>query len=137
MKMRQCLPYSLLLILSEVLERHVLAYLLDWALSKSLISDNQWGFLSGRSTIGVFVTTIDKWHRCLERGSEVCAVFLDLKKAFDRVPHRPLISKLCALDLNPFILRLLENYLMHRSRFVVGGGSHLFRFYYTVCQWRY
>ena len=127
----------MLLILSEVLERHVLAYLLDWALSKSLISDNQWGFLSGRSTIGVLVTTIDKWHRCLERGSEVCAVFLDLKKAFDRVPHRPVISKLSALDLNPFILRWLENYLMHRSRFVVVGGESSIPFCYTVRQWCY
>ena len=116
---KQFRPISLLPILSKVLERHVLAYLLDWALSKSLISDNQWGFLSGRSTTGVLVTTTDKWHRCLERGSEVCAVFLDLKKALDRVPHHPLMSKLGALDLNPFILRWLENYLMHQSQFVV------------------
>ena len=34
-----------------------------------------------------FPSTFDRWHRCLERGNEVCAVLLDLKNAFDRVPH--------------------------------------------------
>ena len=99
------------------------AYLLEWALTKSLISDDQWGFLYGRSTTGALVNTVDRWHRCLERGNEVCAVFLDLKKAFDRVPHHPLLEKLRALNINPYVLQWLESYLMHRSQFVVVGGE--------------
>ena len=108
---------------SKVLERYVLMFLLDWAMSESLISDNQWGFLSGRSTTGLLVNTIDRWHKCLERGNEVCAVFLDLRKAFDSVPHRPLIDKLFSLGLDPFILRWLESYLMFRSQVVIVGGE--------------
>ena len=116
-------PVSLLPVISKILERHVQAYLLEWALTESLISDDQWGFLCGRSTTGALVNTVDRWHRCLERGNEVCAVFLDLKKAFDRVPHRPLLDKLRALNINPFVLQWLENYLMHRSQTVVVGGE--------------
>ena len=53
----------------------------------------------------------------------MCTVFLYLKKAFDSVPHRPLIDKLFRLDLDPFILRWLESYLMFRSQVVVVGSE--------------
>ena len=106
-------PISLLPVISKILERQVQAYILEWALTESLISDDQWGFLNGRSTTGALVNTVDRWHRCLERGNEVCAVFLDLKKAFDRVPHRPLLDKLRSLKINPYVLQWLESYLLH------------------------
>ena len=93
-------PISLLPVVSKILERHVQAYLLEWAFTESLISDDQWGFLCSSSTTRALVNTVDRWHRCLEKENEVCAVFLDLKKAFDRVPHPPLLDKLRALNIN-------------------------------------
>ena len=59
----------------------------------------------------------------MERRNEVCAVFLDLKKAFDRVPHLPLLDKVSALNIYPFILCWMESYLMHRSQTVVVDGE--------------
>ncbi len=112
-------PISLLPIISKMLEKHVQRYFLDWVESESLISRDQWEFLNGRSTNGALVTIVDKWHRCLERGSDVCAVFLDLKKAFDTVPHRPLLGE---LGINPFVLHWLESYLLGRSQTIVVGG---------------
>ena len=37
------------------------------------------------------------WHINLDGGAEVQAVFFDLQKAFDTVPHAKLISKLSNL----------------------------------------
>ena len=116
-------PISLLPVISKILVRHVQAYLLEWALTESLISDDQWGFLFGRSTTGALVDTVDSWHRCLEKGNKVRTVFLDLKKAFDRVPHRPLLDKFRALNINPSVLQWLESYLIHQSQFVIVGGE--------------
>ena len=65
---------------------------------------------------------MDRWHRFLERKSEVCVVFLDLSKAFDRVPHAPLLDKLRDLDLDPYLVRWLGNYLQDRRQNVVVGG---------------
>ena len=70
----------------NLLERHVQAYLLDWVSTESLILDDQWGFLSGRSTTVALVNTVDKWHRCLERGNKVCVVFSILTKPSKRFP---------------------------------------------------
>ncbi len=105
-----------------MMEKHVQRYLLDRVESESLISKDQWGFLNGRSTTGALVTIVDKWHRCLGRGSDVCAVFLDLKKAFDTVPHRPLLNLLNELGINPFVLHWLESFLLDRWQTVVVGG---------------
>ena len=48
---------------------------------------------------GALLTAIHDWHQALEIGIDVCAVFLDLSKAFDKVPYIPLLSKLAALNI--------------------------------------
>ena len=45
------------------------------------------------------LTAIHDWHQALEIGKDVCAVFLDLSKAFDKVPHIPLLIKLPELNI--------------------------------------
>ena len=50
-------------------------------------------------------------------------MFLDLKKAFDTVPHQSLMEKFVRLNLNPFILQWLCSYLTNRQQKVVVGGE--------------
>ena len=57
------------------------------------ISDKQWGFTKERSTTGPLLTAVDSWHRYLEAGFDTCAVFFDLKKAFDSVSQTALLNK--------------------------------------------
>jgi len=45
------------------------------------ISDQQRGFLSGRSTTGAILSAVHDWHINLDGGAEVQAVFFDLQKA--------------------------------------------------------
>ena len=42
------------------------------------------GLPSGK-IYGALVNAVDAWQNSLERGKEVCAVFLDLAKAFDKL----------------------------------------------------
>ena len=39
------------------------------------------------------------WLKLLEEGKEICATFFDYQKAFDSVPHHPLMEKLLSLDI--------------------------------------
>ena len=82
----------------------------------------QWGFLSGRSTGTAFVSTLFSWFQQLENKREALAVFFDLKKAFDSVPHLPLINRLEETGLHPFILAWVGNYLLHRRKQVTIGN---------------
>ena len=48
---------------------------------------------------------------------------LDLKKAFDSVPHRPLIDKLASYGLDAHTLSWITSYLTDRKQHVVVGGE--------------
>ena len=50
-------------------------------------------------------------------------MFFDYRKAFDTVPHQPLIAKLRTLDLDHSIVYWLHDYLCDRTQSVVVGGE--------------
>ncbi len=83
------------------------------------LSDCQWGFRSGRSTLAALLSTIHNWLQLLEAGKDVWAIFLDYRKAFDRVPHIPLISKLRDIGLRVNLLAWITDYLTQRRQQVV------------------
>ena len=85
------------------------------------LSAFQWGFLEGRSTVTALLHLTDQWFQALESGHDVCAVF-DFCKAFDSVPHLPLMAKIRALGLPENVTQWLNNYLADRFQGVVVNG---------------
>ena len=59
----------------------------------------------------------------MDAGKEVGAVFFDLQKAFDSLPHHALLDKLRDLQLNEFILKWICDYLTQRKQRVVVNGQ--------------
>ena len=87
-------PISLLPIISKVLERHIYTHLLEFVNSGNLLSDQQFGFRKGRSTVVPLLLSTHQWHSYLEKKQKVACVFFDIKKAFDSVPQQALLNKL-------------------------------------------
>ena len=116
-------PISLLVVLSKILEKHVHSIITQHLNLCHPISNQQWGFTAGRSTIGALLSTVHDWFKLLEEGKDICAVFLDYRKAFDSVPHRTLIEKLEGIGVNPYIIAWLSDYLTSRKQRVVVDGS--------------
>ena len=116
-------PISLLPVISKLLEKHIQGLLLDHLDVYSPLSNQQWGFTTGRSTVTALIATVNEWLKILEDGLEVCAVFLDYRKAFDSVPHRMLIAKLEELHLDPYLISWVADYLSARIQQVVVDGS--------------
>ena len=75
------------------------------------------------STLEHWLSTLEHWLSTLEHGHELCAVFFDYRKAFDSVPHRPLLEKLESLDFDVHILHWVTDYLTNRSQKVVVNGQ--------------
>ena len=116
-------PISLLSVLSKLLERHVHKILAEHLCTHHPLSNSQWGFSVGKSTVTALLTTTHEWFQQLEEGKEICAVFFDFKKAFNSVPHRPLITKLQQIGIPDHMLVWISNYLTDRSQKVVVNGA--------------
>ena len=116
-------PISLLSILSKLLEKHIVNLLTEHLKSHAPLSQQQWGFTKGKSSTGALLAALDNWHRSLEAGNDICAVFFDYRKAFDSVPHRLLLRKLRDLKVNFYILKWITVYLTNRKQYVCVDGS--------------
>jgi len=116
-------PISLLSVLSKLLEMHIRNLLIDHLEKYYPLSAYQWGFTQGKSTTGALLDATDQWHRQLDLGLDICCVFFDYSKAFDSVPHRPLLQKLKNINVHPHILRWITNYLSNRNQYVCVNGS--------------
>ena len=116
-------PISLLSILSKVLEKHIHNVIFEHLTRHHPLSDCQWGFRSGRSTVSALLSTVHHWLQLMESGKDVCAVFLDYQKAFDSVPHAPLMKKLQDIGIHTNLLTWLYDYLTLRKQQVVVDGE--------------
>ena len=112
-------PISLISILCKLLEKHICSLMHDHLSNFHQLSNSQWGFRSGRSTVTALLSVTHDWFSALECGKEVCAVFFDYRKAFDSVPHQPLLKKLESLHFSEGILRWVTDYLTNRHQYVV------------------
>ena len=120
-------PISLLSVVSKVLERHIYQLISEHLSLQCPLANCQWGFQAKKSTVSALLHTTHAWLHHLENGSEIGAIFFDFKKAFDRVPHLPLLSKLEKIGLDSHIILWIHNYLAERQQRVVvnGAASHL------------
>ena len=65
----------------------------------NLLSNKQFGFISGRSTSLQLLTVLEDWTKTLDRGVSIMAVYMDFMKAFDTVPHKRLLKKYLHYDI--------------------------------------
>ena len=115
-------PISVLPIVSKLIEKHMKAKLEEHLQTHAPISQQQWGFMSSRSSISALIQVVDSWAQAFDQGYEICVIFFDIQKSFDTVPHLLLLEKLRALEVNPYLLRWIESYLANRTQYVGVDG---------------
>ena len=115
-------PIALTSILSKVFESIINKKIWKHLNSSNLISDRQYGFRKERSTGDLLSLLSDSWSSSLRHFGESFAVALDISKAFDRVWHKALISKLPSFGIYPSLCNLLADFLSGRSIAAVVDG---------------
>ncbi len=97
-----CLSKASETILSRKFLKHLLFF--------NLLSDHQYGFRTGRSTSDLALLA-DSWSSSLSCFSENFVVALDISKAFNRVCHKALLSKLPSYGFYPALCSFLSSFL--------------------------
>jgi len=87
-----------------------------------LIRDSQHGFRKGSSCLTNNLLFLDKVLHSIDEGHDVDVVFLDLAKAFDKVPHKRLLEKLKKHGISGNILNVIEDWLKDRRQRVCIEG---------------
>ena len=66
----------------------------DYLKSNNIIAKTQHGFTKGRSCLSNLIICQDSIMTMIDEGSAVDIIYLDLQKAFDKVPHDRLMQRL-------------------------------------------
>jgi hypothetical protein len=111
-------PISLLSSLSKILEKAVANRLMSHLNDNKLLYEGQFGFQKGISTVHHLLSLTNYVSNELNKKNYTVGIFLDLRKAFDVVPHKILLKKLENLGINGIALRWFASYLEGRKQCV-------------------
>lgn len=104
-------PITLVNAFSKILEKIVYQKLTLHLERNNLIYKHQYGFQRGKSTEHALLHIINTAATALNENKYCIGIFLDLKKAFDTVPHDILLKKLEKLGITNTALLWFTRYL--------------------------
>ena len=108
-------PISLTPALSKYLENHICQWLMASIGNK--VDQNQYGNVKGRSTTHALIRLLHDWHQATDTSNGyVRALLVDFSKAFDRIDHNIIITKLRDLEVPAVLLHWIHAFLSMRKQ---------------------
>lgn len=114
-------PISLTCICCKLLEHIIASNVYNYLESNNFFFVHQHGFRKGLSCDSQLLEFTTDLHSNMDANQQTDCIFLDFSKAFDRVAHSRLISKLSALHLDSLTLSWIRNFLSMRQQFTVAN----------------
>ena len=115
-------PISLTCHLSKVMESIVRDVITRHLNNFNLITGSQHGFRRGRSCVTNLLAFLDKVTSYRDDKESIDIIFLDFAKAFDKVPHNRLMSKIIAHGIDGRVARWIGDWLGNRMQRVCLSG---------------
>ena len=104
------------------MERVVYDQLSEYLQQQGLLSESQYGFQKGYNIELAVTVFTDSIRREIDSCKMTGAVFIDLRKAFDTVEHKVLLSKLPLKGIVHGELNWIANYLSGQYQYVQYDG---------------
>ena len=96
--------------------------LYDYLEEHQVLYKHQFGFRKMMSTGHSLIEITEEIKESIDNGRFGCGIFIDLKKAFDTVNHRILLTKLEHYGVRGSLLKWFESYLTDRRQYVFYNG---------------
>ena len=103
-------------IVREIIMKHIMN-------DNDLFSNAQYGFRNKRSCVLELLDVLNDWVKAYAINLQVVTVYLDIKKAFDSIPHKRLLLKLKSYGIEGKILDWIKDFLNERKQGDVLNGQ--------------
>ena len=117
-------PISVLPIFSKIFEKLTLHRMNSFIKRHDLLTSSQFGFREGCSTTNAIVKLLSHVVKAFHRKLYCACFYLDLRKAFDTINHKILLSKLEHYGFRGQCYRFLKSYYQNRKQFVYLNGHN-------------
>lgn len=116
-------PISMLNIFAKITEKIIYNRILSFLENNQFFYECQYGFRRKSGTENAAQDVVSYIRDGLNKSKKVSAVFLDLKKAFDLVDHKVLLSVCEEIGIRGLPLKLIKNYFTNRTQAVRVNGT--------------
>ena len=117
-------PVSLTSQICKIVESVIRDELVSHLDKHNLIKDSQHGFRKGYSCASNLLSFLEMVTTCIDGKEPVDTIYLDLAKAFDKVPHERLVSKLKAHGIDGLVCNWIKAWLTDRQQRVCLDGRY-------------
>ncbi|XP_048575386.1 uncharacterized protein LOC5499458 [Nematostella vectensis] len=115
-------PVSLTTVLCKLMEHVIYKNIMEHLENNNILFANQHGFRKNHSCETQLLLTVEDLARNTDNGGQIDMLILDFSKAFDKVAHGRLISKLLYYGIQGRTLAWIKSWLTNRTQRVVVDG---------------
>ena len=112
-------PISLTSVPDKIMERIIRDELVDHMNINNLFCIEQHGFIKGKSCVTQLLEFMEEITEAIDQGHEIDAIYLDYSKAFDKVPHKRLLTKISEYGIKGNVLNWIGDFLGNRKQRVM------------------
>ena len=98
-------------VVAKLLEKIVTTQLGMYLEQNNLLHPHQGAYSYGKSTDDILLMAVDHIATLLDKGSVVCAAFIDLRKTIDSLDHCLLLQRISELGVHCEVLEWFRDYI--------------------------